>query len=231
MIELPRFRIGAVACLGLFLLSGSPAWAAPFDAPFNGMVDIDVVAFSVSGSTGLGPISAVRTGSTPGTVDINSRVADAGDFGLSYTWVMPLGTVPITRSFTLVGVADTVGNGNPLNASYPLDPTDALPPSDPVGTLSGDAHFNDDTNIGLGGGNVLNADQIVFDTMVSRTPIPGGEQYVYDVIMFQSIFTAAYGPLIFSMAGQATVNATPEPASLAIMGLGCVALLLRRRTR
>lgn len=213
-------------------LTASLALAGPFDAPFTGTVDIDVVQVNASGTVGgVGNFSVARTGSTPGTVTVAAgRIVNAGGFGLSYNWSTPLGVIPVTGNYFLGSADSTVGNpygpGGASPVSYPLDATDALPPSDPVGTLSGDSKFHALINMALGSGRTLNADMIVFDSLVSRSPIPGGEQFVYNIQFLQSVSLPT--PIIVGMTGTATVNATPEPTT-ALLLLGGLPLLRRRR--
>lgn len=226
--------IGLLCSLGMIGVLAGPALAGPFDAPFTGTVDIDVVSLSASGSVpGFGNFSINRTGSSPGTVNVAAgRIVDAGNFGLSYNWGSPLGTVPVNGVYNLGSSDSTVGNqfgpGGASAVSYPLDPTDAIPPSDPVGALSADAKFHANLNLGIGGGVVLNADMIQFDSLTSRTPIPGGEQFVYGVTVYQSVTHPQAGLVILSLGGSATVNATPEPAC-ALLLLAGLPLLRRRR--
>jgi MYXO-CTERM domain-containing protein len=227
--------LGSAAALAL----SSQVLAGPFDAPFTGNVDIDVVGFnfpSVNFGT-PGTWSASYVSSTPGTVTINpARTVTAGDFGLAYRIIAstPLGalnTVP-NRNWVLVATSDPVGG--PYNPpSYPLDPTDAIPPSDPVGATSGDSNFRTTNGaVGLGGNVTLNAERLQLVSLLSRAPIAGGEQFVYRANLHLALHHPALGPFTLiwndSHNGTVTINATPEPASLGLLAL---ALPFMRRRR
>lgn len=234
-----------VSFLIMVVVAITPAvWAGPFDAPFTGNVNIEVVGFNfpTASQGGLGNWSGSFVSSTPGTVTIDpSRAVTAGNFDLQYRVV---GTTPwggfnqvADRSFALTGLLDNLG-GPYSPVWYPLDPTDAVPPSDPVGSGSGDSNFRttDGSEVlgTLAGGNVtLNSEKLVLADLLSRTPIPGGEQFVYAANLSMAVHHPGVGNFILNWGtntgATVTINATPEPASLVMLLIGLGVVARRRR--
>lgn len=225
------------------LLAAGPLRAGPFDAPFTGTADAQIVAMNLTGApVGLGTWNVNFVSSTPGNVSVDgSRVVTTATLPLTYQVesTTPFGTLispTVTRTFSLVGALDNLG-GPYTAAAYPLDPTDAIPPSDPEGNLSGDANFRtlEGTVIvgNLAGGDVaLNAEKLVLTELVSRAPIPGGEQFVYNASLSVSLYHPAVGAFnVSDLSGPLTINVTPEPGTMALLGLALPMVFRRSRRR
>jgi autotransporter-associated beta strand protein len=165
-------------------------------------------------------------GSTAGTGEIAGAIVDSvlGTAGLKATslvktgtgtWTLSgvntyTGTTSVTGGGTLI-VSSQLGSGNVSVASGAKLQIDA----------TGDAHAIADTaNLTLASGSTTTLNFSGFETV--------GMLKLGTMTYLSGNFSAANGYSAY-FAGPGTITATPEPASLGLLGLGAIGLLSRRR--
>ena len=231
---LNRWSLGAFV-IGLGGVAATPALGYPFDDPFTGSVDLEVVQMDLAGNTPIGSISATLDAATAGALNVTpGRIVDQGGFTIDYVLAVDGGSSALLtdRGFRLTAAGDDPGNAG-FNPNYPLDPQDPLPPTDGIGpgasNGSGDSNFQTtgqlvDTGLGL----FLQAERILLLDVIGRSPIPGGERTTYNAEM-TLVGTFSGFPVILGMGGTLTIDTVPEPASLVLLAVGGLPLVRRRR--
>ncbi len=218
------------------LAMSSIAMALPFDDPFTGTVDIEIVSMSLSGTEnfGTGPITfnVNRTGSSPGSLTIDgTRTVTAGNAPVDIMFSVPAAgaNIPVALDLTM---SNDPFNSFPLPGSppsFPLGATDPVPPL--VSELNG--AFQDEA-FAFTSGLSIGAYQLALNNLVTAVPVPGGVEYTYDAFMaipgeFSPPLAPITLPVVFGLGGQVTFLTTPEPTMLMGLALAGLPLMLRRR--
>jgi len=227
-----------VACaLGICALATAPALAGPFDAPFTGTLDTEMVSMDLTGNVSGYPVT-IRESPTLASLG-QTVIADDGGGGRM-----------VADSFFDVFVELSVGPlSYPVNhhlmklvpPGHPFPPPDFPPPNLPVPPVD---PLPPPGGVYMGAPGALYAPDFVLlairhevGPVISRVPIPRGERETFNstaILAVQMVAGNRFGlpggyNLLLNLTGPTTVDVTPEPGTLALLSLGALALLRRRR--